>query len=81
MSSELQKQIKKASLKSENLFNAEVISFPKEISANDFEELDFKKNTFWKITDESNNDQFKAVVGVCFMFGALILMGLYSNLT
>ena len=81
MSSELQKQIEKASLKGENLFNAEVINFPKEISINEFKELDTEKNIFWKITDESNNDQFKTVVGVCFMFGALILMGLYSSLT
>jgi|TARA_B100001093_G_scaffold359082_1_gene343683 hypothetical protein len=81
MSSELQKQIENASLKGENLFNAEVINFPKEISINEFKELDTKKNTFWKITDESNNDQLKAVIGVCFMFGALILMGLYSSLT
>ena len=27
----------------------------------------------------SNNDQLSAVVGICFMFGALILMGLYSS--
>ena len=81
MSSELQKQIENASLKGENLFNAEVISFTKKISINDFKELNSEKNTLWKITDESNNDQFKAVIGVCFMFGALILMGLYSSLT
>ncbi len=81
MSSELQKQIEKASLKGENLFNAEVINFPKEISINEFKELDTEKNIFWKITDESNNDQLKAVIGVCFMLGALILMGLYSSLT
>ena len=81
MSSELQKQIENASLKGENLFNAEVINFPKEISINEFKELDTEKNIFWKITDESNNDQLKAVIGVCFMLGALILMGLYSSLT
>jgi hypothetical protein len=38
-----------------------------------------KIDKFWKINDTSNNDQLSAVVGVCFMFGALILMGLYSN--
>ena len=43
MSSELQKQIENASLKGENLFNAEVINFPKEISINEFKELDTKK--------------------------------------
>ena len=38
-----------------------------------------KIDKFWKINDISNNDQLKAVVGICFMFGALIVMGLYSN--
>ena len=35
---------------------------------------------FWKINDESNGDQLKTVTGICLMFGALIVMGLYSNL-
>jgi len=38
-----------------------------------------KIDKFWKINDTSNNDQLRAVVGICFMFGALIVMGLYSN--
>jgi len=34
---------------------------------------------FWQINDQSNNDQLKAVIGICFTFGSLILIGLYSN--
>ena len=34
----------------------------------------------WKINDKSNDDQLKAVTGICLMLGALIVMGLYSNL-
>ena len=41
---------------------------------------DAKSNKFWEIGDKSNNDQLKAVTGICFMLGALIVMGLYSNL-
>ena len=39
-----------------------------------------KSPVVWKIGDRSNIDQLKAVTGICFMLGALILMGLYSNL-
>ena len=34
----------------------------------------------WKINDKSNQDQLRAIIGICFMIGALTLMGLYSNL-
>ena len=79
MSSEVQNYIKKSSEKKQNLFNAEVISFPNDKKLNI--SADFKLNTlsYWKISDKSNEDQLKAITGICFMFGALILMGLYSN--
>ena len=38
------------------------------------------KKFVYKITDKSNDDQLKAVTGICLMLGALIVMGLYSNL-
>ncbi len=79
MSSEIRKYIDKASKKDESLFNAEVINFPNEKKNSDFKKSDFKNDNFWKIGDKSNDDQLRAVNGVCFMFGALILMGLYSN--
>ena len=39
-----------------------------------------EKLNFWKISDKSNQDQLKAVTGICFMIGSLIIMGLYSGL-
>ena len=42
-------------------------------------ELD--KKDYWKINEQANNDQFKAVTGICFMLGFLLVMGLFANLT
>ena len=56
-----------------------LIKINKDNKINDYKDLKTKNHNFWKISDEDNVDQLKAVVGVCFMFGALILMGLYSN--
>ena len=78
MSSELQKQINPSKEKELNLFNAQVINFPKEIEIKRNQTL--KYDVTWKIGDKSNTDQLKAVTGICFMLGALVLMGLYSNL-
>ena len=46
------------------------------------EKLDqnLKSDVIWKIGDKSNNDQLKAVTGICFMFGVLFLIGLFANL-
>ena len=81
MSSEVHKYIEEALDKKESLFNAEVIDFPKDIKTENFEEKNFKS---WKLYDKSNakedGDQLRAVLGICFMFSVLILMGLYSNL-
>ena len=65
--------------KNANLFNAEVINFPNDAKMDSVKISKAKIDKFWKINDISNNDQLSAVVGICFMFGALILMGLYSN--
>ena len=42
----------------------------------------FKSNDLdhWKINDKSNDDQFKAVTGICMMFVILVIMGIYSNI-
>ena len=80
MSSEVHKYIEEALNKNKNLFNARVINFPRDKSIDESEDIKTKNNIIWKISDKSNDDQLKAVVGICFMFGALILMGLYSNL-
>ena len=79
MSSEVREYIKEKLEDNENLFNAEVINFPKDNKIQDYKNLKIENYNFWKISDEDNDDQLKAVIGVCFMFGALILMGLYSN--
>ena len=80
MSSEIHKHIEKALDKKENLFNARVINFPNEVKINNSNNSKSKDNNFWRISDKSNNDQLKAVIGVCFMFGTLIVMALYSTL-
>ena len=79
MSSEVHKYIKDRLEKNTNLFNAEVINFQNDTKMNDVKISKVKIDSFWKISDISNNDQLKAVVGICFMFGVLILMGLYSS--
>ena len=79
MSSEVHKYIEDRLEKNANLFNAEVINFPNDVKMNDVKISEVKIDKFWKISDISNNDQLKAVVGICLMFGALIVMGLYSN--
>ena len=80
MSSEIHKHIEEALDRKENLFNARVINFPNEVKINNSNNSESKDNNFWKISDKSNNDQLKAVIGVCFMFGTLIIMALYSTL-
>ena len=79
MSSEVHKYIEDRLEKNANLFNAEVINFPNDAKMDSVKISKTKIDKFWKINDISNNDQLSAVVGICFMFGALILMGLYSN--
>ena len=79
MSSEVHKYIEDRLEKNANLFNAEVINFPNDAKMDGVKISKAKIDKFWKINDISNNDQLKAVVGICFMLGALIVMGLYSN--
>jgi len=80
MSSEIHKHIEEALDKKENLFNARVINFPNEVKIDNFNNSKSKDNNFWRISDKSNSDQLKAVIGICFMFGTLIMMALYSTL-
>jgi len=79
MSSEVHKYIEDRLEKNANLFNAEVINFPNDVKVDSVKISKAKIDNFWKINDTSNNDQLRAVVGICLMFGALIVMGLYSN--
>ena len=80
MSSELHKYIETSIEKKASLLNAEVINFPKDKNENNIKNIADNSNDFWKIDDKSNDDQFKAVMGICFMIGVLIISGLYSNL-
>ena len=80
MSSEIQKYIETALDKQDVLFNAKVINFPKETNVNNVELKKLDNQNVWKINDETNVDQLKAVIGICFMLGALLIMGLYSTL-
>ena len=77
MSSEIHKYIETAIEKN---LNAEVINFPKEKKIKEITNLNKSNYYVWKINDKSNDDQLKAVTGICLMLGALIVMGLYSNL-
>ncbi|MBD1141027.1 hypothetical protein IDH20_02565 [Pelagibacterales bacterium SAG-MED39] len=84
MSLEIHKQIEQSSEKNINLFNAEVINFPKEKKIDIPKYLESNNSNVWKLYDKSNinedRDQLKAVIGICLTFGSLFLMGLYSNL-
>ena len=79
MSSEIHKYIETAIESKKNLLNAEILDFPNDYEKNNKRNLVLNSNTFWKITDKSNNDQLKAVTGICFVLAILTITGLYSN--
>ena len=79
MSSEIHKYIETAIDRKKNLLNAEIIDFPTDYEKNNKTNLVLNSKTFWKITDKSNNDQLKAVTGICFVLAILTMAGLYSN--
>ena len=79
MSSEIHQYIETAINRKKNLLNAEIIDFPIDYDKNNKTNLVLNSNTFWKITDKSNNDQLKAVTGICFVLAILTIAGLYSN--
>ena len=81
MSSEVHKYIEKALNKNKNLFNAQVLNFPNDKTIDESSDIKTKNNVIWEISDKSNDDQLKAVTGICFMIGILLVMGLYSNLS
>ena len=80
MSLEVHKYIETALEKKRTLFHAEVLDFPKEKKIKINDKFKLHNINFWKLNDKSNNDQLRAVTGICFMFVTLIVMGLYSNL-
>ena len=80
MSAEIHKYIENALDKQDVLFNAEVTNHLKEKNLYKSELKKLDNQNVWKINDESNYDQLKTVIGICFMLGSLTVMGLYSNL-
>ena len=84
MSSETQKFTKFDLEGSKNLFSAEVLDFPKDKLNNKPKIFKTNNNNLWKLYDKANTnedgDQLKTVIGICVMFGALFITGLYSTL-
>ena len=80
MSSELHKYIEKAIDKKENLLKAKILKFPNERNQNNRTDFKGNKTDHWKISDDNNTDQLKAIIGFCFTVGILTVVGLYSNL-
>jgi len=80
MSSEIHKDIETASIKQNTLFDAEVINLSKEKNLIKSKQKKLDKQNIWELNDGSNDDQLEAVIGICFMLGSLIVMGLYSSL-
>ena len=81
MSSELHKYIENAIDKKRNLFNGEILDFPNYKKKNSSKKIELNNKNYWNINDNSNNDQQKAVTGICLMFGFLLVIGLIANLT
>jgi len=79
MSLEVHKYIETALEKKRNLFNAEVLEFPKDKKLDFTKEFTLSNLKFWKLNDKSNSDQLRAVTGICFMFVTLIVIGICSN--
>ena len=80
MSSELHKYIEDAVEKKASLFDAEVLEFPKDKEIKVSKNFELNRNNYWKIDDSSNDDQLKAITGICLMFGFLLMMGIFANL-
>ena len=80
MSSEHQKYAENNLEEKQNLFNAKVINFPDDKSLDTTHNPSLDNLKHWQINDKSNEDQLRAIKGICFIFAALALMGLYSNL-
>ena len=75
MSSEVHKYIENALNSKTKLLKAEIINFPQQKETNNFE--------IWKLYDKLNDnedkDQLKTVIGICFVFSTLTILGFYSN--
>ena len=75
MSLEVQKYIETALEKKKDLFEADIIDFPNNKKINDLNSWQL----YNKLDLQEDGDQLKAVIGICFTFLTLIILGLYSN--
>ena len=75
MSSEVHKYIENALDSKTKLLKAEIINFPQQKETHNFK--------IWKLYDKLNDnedkDQLKTVIGICFVFSTLTILGFYSN--
>ena len=75
MSLEVHKYIENALDSKTKLLKAEIINFPQQKETNNFK--------IWKLYDKLNDnedkDQLKTVIGICFVFSTLTILGFYSN--
>ena len=76
MSSELHKYIETALDSKKDLFEAQVINFPgkNKIDTSDTWQLYSKSDI------NEDGDQLRTVIGICFIFSILIILGVYSSL-
>ena len=76
MSSEVHKYIEAALSAKKNLLEADIIAFPSDKKVNSLDG--------WQLYNKSDvkedGDQLKTVIGICFVFSTLIILGLYSSL-
>ena len=73
MSLKLRENIKK--FPEETFYDAEVLNFPKDKSPENRNILEMEKNYIWTLYDKNNanedDDQLRAVTGICFMFAII----------
>tara|TARA_Y100000996_G_scaffold378148_1_gene330627 strand:- start:356 stop:607 length:252 start_codon:yes stop_codon:yes gene_type:complete len=81
MSSELHKYIETALDKKQKTFNAEVLNFPSDKKTNNIQDSKINNNDHWNINDSSNNDQLKAITGICLVITTLVILGVLANFT
>ena len=76
MSSEVHKYIETALDSKKDLFEAQVINFPgkNKIDTSDTWQLYSKSDI------NEDGDQLRTVIGICFIFSTLIILGVYSSL-
>ena len=76
MSSEVHKYIETALNTKKDLLEADIIAFPSDKKINSLDNWQL----YNKSDVEEDGDQLKTVIGICFFFSTLTILGLYSYL-